>query len=289
MVMGPMSVDKLERTKYSFKQYGDWLEGAWGGDTRELRKGRFLHHQTDLHNAFLASSFWKGLPERLLDWEREYRAKTGHPLFIGDPMPELKFKTWNSFLHKTWRNNILDNSNWPDEPVIRLVSVDGPVQRWILPDVWYEASWDMIRTRIVVRYLDGVEFMVQRLLDLGKQVELDTSTVQHAQEWGYYAVHVLVPQRFTTPNLVYEADDDRLSQIEIQVTTELQRVVDELTHHYFERRRSDGDIDRSKKWQWNYQSEEFEPYFLGHRLHHLQATIMKVRNRPRVELEEEEY
>jgi hypothetical protein len=56
-------------------------------------------------------------------------------------------------LLKTFRKNILDNKNWPDEPG----------NGWIVPDNWYTKVNDIIRTLIIVKYLDGVDFVQERI------------------------------------------------------------------------------------------------------------------------------
>ncbi|HJT91238.1 MAG TPA: hypothetical protein VJ777_04755 [Mycobacterium sp.] len=258
--------------KPNLKEYTDWLEKVWGGDARELRKGRFLHQQGDLARAFEVSPFWKAVDSRLSEWALTYERKTKFRLFAqGIPDVAITTKTWESFQSRTWRENVRNNPNWPE----------APSEGWLLPDTWFERLWDIVRTRLVVRYLDGVEFLAEVLENLATEYCPPPRRVIHAQEWGYYAVHVVVPQSFRVQALNYDYEEDRSSEVEIQITTELQETISQLTHPYFERRREEypsEDQAEDLAWQWNYASSEFTPYYLGHLLHYLEGMIMKTRS-----------
>ena len=249
--------------------YLRWLDAAWNGDARELREGRYLHQQGDLERTFSRSTYWEQVGEQLDVWAREYRSDKNFALFQGSPrQPPIFLKTWSSFLNRNWRHNVRNNPNWPDPP-------EGG---WVFPDRWFEQSWDIIRTRFVVRYLDGVEHLARRLEKCAIDNGLEPRRIEHAQEWGYYAMHVQVPQAFKVQTLTFEGEDARSSNVEIQITTELQEVVTNLTHKYFEqRRKADPDADIASQWQWRYSEEEFVPNYLGHMIHALEGMIMQRR------------
>lgn len=259
-------VDRAEKPARAM--YEEWLQKVWKGDTRELRRGRYFQQQRDLQTAFDSSPFLTDVRRSLPDWSMEYQQVTGVPLFTGAPPTiDLKLKPWESFLSRTWRHNVHNNGNWPNTPP------DG----WLTPDCWFEELWDIVRTRLVVRYLDGVQFLANRLANLGKQHTLLVELKTHAQEWGYYAMHVTVPQTFDVQTLNYEGVETRKSMVEMQLTTELQEAIGLLTHGYFETRREE-EAPQDQKWQWDYRSAEFTPYYLGHLLHYLEGMIMRVRD-----------
>lgn len=262
-----------EADKPALTEYLSWLEEVWGGDNRELRPGRFMHQQADLRREFEASPYWRSIDHDIAGWSEDYARRTGHRLFAGDAATgTLSLKPWESFLNKTWRVNVKNNVNWPSEPP----------GGWILPDTWFERFWDVIRTRLTVRYLDGVKYLADCLAQQGARCGVDVHLESKAKETGYYAIHVLVPQEFTVQALDYGEPQPRRSVIEIQITTELQEMVGELTHRHFELDRTNDEIN-PEPWQWDYQRPEFSPYYLGHVLHWVEGVVMNLRDRGREE------
>lgn len=256
------------KVKPARSMYEEWLKEAWEGDRRELRRGRYLQQQRDLRTAFDSSPFLADVRRKLPEWSTDYQRQNGVPLFTGaHPTIDLNLKSWKSFLSRTWRHNVHNNPNWPDPPP------DG----WLTPNRWFEGLWDIVRTRLVVRYLDGVQFLADCLAKVGKDHDLRVELKTHAQEWGYYAMHITVSQTFDVQTLNYEDVETRSSMVEIQLTTELQETIAILTHGYFETRREE-EAPQDQKWQWDYRSAEFTPYYLGHLLHYLEGMIMRVRD-----------
>lgn len=252
-------------------EYERWLDGAWTGDARELREGRYLHQQTDLLKSFESSEYWSLVDQLLPEWARDYAQECGVSLFRDTPrLPVLLSKSWESFLNRSWRHNVHLNDNWPDPPV----------EGWRFPDTWFEESWDVVRTRFVLRYLDGVKWMADQLSALADHVGIQSYRISHAQDTGYYAIHIIVPQSFMTQSLNYDGLERRTSKVEVQLTTELQDVVVQLTHPFFETRRV-GNAGASGAWQWEYDAPEFTPNYLGHMLHYLEGMIMQLRSSPR--------
>lgn len=257
-----------DRSKPGPDDYQDWLGSVWMGDSRELRPGRYLQQQRELQTAFNGSPFMIDLRHLMPEWATRYHEETNVSLFPGEPPAiDLKLKPWESFLSRTWRQNVLWNADWPAPPP----------GGWWAPDCWFEKLWDIVRTRITVRYLDGVQFLVERITELGHHHGLRVEQRTHAQERGYYAMHVTVSQEFPVQSLDFEKWQKRSSSVEIQLTTELKEVIGDLTHGYFEELRED-EGGPNRKWQWDYESPEFAPYYLGHILHYLEGMIMQIRD-----------
>ncbi|TML66035.1 MAG: hypothetical protein E6G22_00900 [Actinobacteria bacterium] len=213
--------------------YLDWLERTWQGDMRELREGRYLHQQADLRQAFETSAYWHEVSARLQRWADSYRKKTKAPLFQGVPtLPSLLNKSWQSFLDRSWRENVDGNQNWDREPK----------NGWWLPDNWFERAWDIVRARFVVRDLDGARELAEQLRDCAERrpFKLETKLDEEAKPNGYYGYHVYVRQPFAVAALDYDGEQSRWSQIEIQVMTQMAEVISELTHPYYEQRRVSG-------------------------------------------------
>ena len=64
--------------------------------------------------------------------------------------------------------------------------------------------------------------------------------------------------------------------MEIQITTQVQELILNLLHKYYERRRNKIEPDN---WQWDHASDEFATNYLGHILHYVEGMIVEVRER----------
>jgi ppGpp synthetase/RelA/SpoT-type nucleotidyltranferase len=259
-------------------EYVEWLERTWRGDVRELREGRYLHLQGDLKQTFEVSEFWRQLCDRLDQWSERYEKENEAPLFHAVPQaPRLLAKPWESFLSRTWRENVGSaNKNWPSPP-------EGG---WWLPDCWYERAWDIVRTRIVVRYLDGVTMLADEITKLANQRRFGLRALQEREdkETGYYAIHVIVQHPFVVPALDYTEAEHRSSGIEIQVMTTLAEVISQLTHVYYEDRRDAASPIRGTIWDEDRSeeiAEDIEASALWEQSQAVEHEVMKLRKRIR--------
>jgi len=177
-------------------------------------------------------------------------------------------KPLDSLVDKSFRQNALFNENWPAPP-------DGG---WILPDNWFETTRDVLRTSIVVKYLDGVTFLADKLAEVAQVLGLEAAIDYEAREEGYYAAHYYVSLAGEMP--LPKWDTKRIIFVlEVQITTQMQEAIRVLTHHFYEERRSRLLNAAQKKWQWNYDSDEFRANYLAHTLHHIEGLIMDIRVR----------
>lgn len=247
--------------------YKKWLKCNHGVEITDKNKNYYNSVVHRIWINFQNSDFWTSVVNQLNPINQEYFLKTKYYLFTLDKPPELQVKTFESFLMKTFRKNIVDNPNWPSEPS------DG----WILPENWYARTNDLVRTCFIVKYLDGVNFFVNKINSLCEENGLSNSVDFEAKEEGYYAAHVYT----TFPCAIPKEDWDTKQidvKIELQVTTQLQEVIRKLLHQYYEDRRKK--IEGAKvKWQWDYESDEFAANYLGHILHYVEGMIMDIRNK----------
>lgn len=221
---------------------------------------------------FQNSDFWQQLPTRLERLDQKYFLETRYHLLTSTGRPDLKIKPFESFFDKTFRKNIIENSNWPNEP-------EGG---WLVPGNWYTRINDIVRTMFVVKYLDGVTFFVENLSSILSEFGMVSKVDFEAREEGYYAAHLYTEYECEIPR---ENWDTRkiAAEIEMQITTQLQEVIKNLLHTYYEAKRI-----RTKapmqKWQWNYKSEEFATNYLGHILHYVEGMIMDIREKQKEKL-----
>ena len=214
------------------------------------------------------SPAWQELVGLYQDIEDEYTAISDYKLFATPEHPTLLLKPYESLLNKSFRKNVLLNHGWPRPP-------GGG---WITPANWYEKTNDIVRTTIVVKYLDGVEFLIDRIREIAGSHSHKFDVDYEAREEGYYAAHCYVTFEVEVPKLNWDTEILKV-RLEIQVTTQLQDVIRKLTHDYYEIRRSQELPNTGTKWQWNYSSPEFVPNYLGHILHYVEGMIMEVRTR----------
>jgi hypothetical protein len=218
------------------------------------------------------SDFWIQLTENLREYEGDYLAKTGYHLLTHGFELKLHKKTFDSFLLKTFRKNIIENKCWPDEPK----------DRWVLPNNWYSRINDIIRTLFEVKYLDGVEFMISKVKSICEEHSMGCKVSLEATEEGYYAAHLYIRKEFEIPKVTWDTEWIDVS-IEIQITTQIQEVIRKLLHKYYEETRKRLEKE-DIKWQWNYKSDEFVSNYLGHILHYVEGMIMEIREKQKEEI-----
>ena len=250
------------------EQYKLWLRDQHSVDVRrtETHYGvvtRKICEDVD------ASPCWQALIGDLTRMDQAYLVKTNYNLFVeGSPPPQLLKKPYESFIVKTFRQNILNNQRWPDEPA---------ETGWILPPRWFEQINDIVRSLLVVKYLDGVIFAADQILEKTKALDTACTIELEAREEGYYAAHLHFPVACEIPRENWDTEKMTVS-VELQITTQVQEVIRKLLHAYYEKRR----ITREQEgatWQWNYKSPEFAANYLGHVLHYVEGMIMDIREK----------
>ena len=253
-------------------EYRQWLHDQLNVEISHRTRTRYEVVSSSILTALDRSDVWAQLCSNLAEYDSEYRRETTYPLLASPEPPKLVAKPFESLIEKTFRKNVLENNAWPDEPE----------SGWILPDNWYSKISDIVRTTMVVKYLDGVQFLGVRIKSLCSDHGLPCRFALEAREEGYYAAHVRTEREFEVPGA--EWDTERIQvPLEIQITTQLQEVIRRLLHKYYEERRVEvAEKDRAK-WQWDYSSDEFITAYLGHILHYVEGMIMEVIARQREE------
>lgn len=240
-----------------------------GIEINEKIKNNYESATERMHASFVKSAFWQNVAGNLREFDHEYLLKSGYHLFVDSSEPEILQKPFKSFLLKTYRKNILENSGFPQPPEAG----------WMLPSNWFSRINDVLRTLFVVKYLDGVEFMIAKVECECKNSCKYFECSYEARDVGYYAVHLYTKQEFEIPKMDWDTVKVDVS-IEIQLTTQLQEIIRKLLHTYYEQNRS-MPAQTDRKWQWEYRSEEFGANYLGHILHYVEGMIMEIRERER--------
>jgi hypothetical protein len=251
-------------------EYKRWLKSKHAVEISSREEAYYKAVTERIARDLQVSDFWTQLTKSLPECHDEYLLNTGYPLLLSrESQPLILIKPFDSFLLKTYRKNVLANTNWPQEP-------QGG---WVFPSNWYSKINDTIRTLIGVKYLDGVEFMIERIKSFCGGYNVECKAYLEAREEGYYAAHLYIRQDFEIPKVNWDTERVNVA-VEVQITTQLQEVIRRLLHGYYEDRRKAKDNENTK-WQWNYKSEEFSAAYLGHILHYVEGMIMEIRERQR--------
>ena len=182
--------------------------------------------------------------------------------------PRIYIKPYASFLEKTYRKNVLNNPNFPNNP---------PNNReWILPENWLSEITDIVRTQFVVKYLDGIEFLANKIHDVANEHSEECRIEFEAKEQGYYAAHVDVRLQFEIPKMPW-GTEKTVGTVEIQITTQIKDVIRTLLHKQYESARLQTQTS-DERWKWDYKSDLFTLNYLGHMLHYVEGMIMKLRD-----------
>ena len=224
---------------------------------------------------FTHSEEYKSLIQQLHNFESEYRLNTGFSLLMKNPENiDFETKDWGSFISKVWRKNVVQNKKWKYENWDS--NTCQPDGGWITPHNWFQRIHDIVRTRIIVIFFDGVGFLLENMCNHFQERDCLIEPDWEAREEGYYAAHLNIYRDYTYP-IGLTTQTQNIS-VEIQITTQMKDVISTLTHKYYERKRETLELPDTK-WQWDYNSEEFSPNYLGHMLHYIEGAVMQIRDR----------
>lgn len=249
------------------KEFVKWLKTELGYDINDKYKFYFETVVNQLKVDFENCDFWLKLLNELAEINDRYLVNKKVHLLIPNNKPKVFVKSLDSVIIKAYRKNILNNEYFPKPPN----------SGWVTPDNWFESINDIVRTTITVKYLDGVQFILNELGILAEIFGLSFDSSFEAREEGYYAAHSGIIKEFSIPDINFTPTKVKLN-IEIQVTTQIQEIIKTLLHkHYEEKRRIE--LPKDYKWQWDHKSPEFIPNYLGHIVHYVEGMIIEIRDK----------
>ena len=178
---------------------------------------------------------------------------------------QFSIKPFDSVLEKTFRVNILGNRDFPS----------APPNGWVTPDTCFSCLDDVIRSTIVVRYLDDPERLAVLLVNMLKQFSVESEYKPRSLDSGYYAYHFYFKVEVSITDERWQSVS-RMITAEIQITTQLQEIMKSLTHTFYRTTRiKPRSFDES--WKWDHKSPRFLGSYLGHTLHLLEGMIVQLR------------
>ncbi|WP_152997421.1 hypothetical protein [Methylobacterium sp. GXS13] len=215
-----------------------------------------------------AGTFIRNIVDELSNIAKEYANGNSHLLYYPSDPGDIAVvsKPYVSVLSKVYRSNCLNNTRYPAAPKAGIITIG----------TMYEKINDLLRTRLVCKYMDGPEFVCNKLAAYTEQNDIEFTYYPMASELGYYAWHCYfrLPVELMIDNYVQE----RRISLEIQITTQLAEVITALTHGLYETNRERPQPKDNKSWRWQPRTQQFRSAYLGHTLHLLEGIIQTFRD-----------
>tara|TARA_R110002072_G_scaffold94742_2_gene209119 strand:- start:2398 stop:3201 length:804 start_codon:yes stop_codon:yes gene_type:complete len=252
----------------TLEQFAQWSSEDTCGLLNEDAKRWYTINQNSLYVEASERSLFADFSEILEDVASRYRQEHKAELFAFGRKPKLFWhrKTYPSFLEKLFRLNQLENENFPEPPA----------GGWVGLHNCFATVDDLVRTTFVVAYADGPPFLIEHLRREAQSRGLSSRVRDHAKEKGYYANHLYIELPVSFAASVGGAITEQRAQVEIQVTTELQGALREITHKLYEKERVTG---LGADWKHDFESERFRAAYMSHSLRFIEAMIVDLRRR----------
>ena len=275
-----------DRDKPTFEEYPDWYEQKFGDILLGGKAEQWYERATTTaRHVWEQSPFWKRLQRTLESSDTDFKiAHNDYSLFHTVPRDtKIHPKPFQSVLNKSFRWNVRENDRFDQPPrrIEKYIQVPDDADSddsywWFSPQHWFLTFPDILRTRLVTTYFDGVRYLADRLMRLAKNTSSRPPILQlRASQYGYFAAHVSVYQWLTI--LDYEHSDpiSVCVPMEIQVTTTIQEAIGDMLHLVYDNWRINGP---PKDWEWDHKDPAFSVNYLGSTLHYLEGMIVMARD-----------
>lgn len=253
----------------SFDDYLEWMKKEKGYDFKSTENiNRFNTNIRSIQSTIVDSSIVREIENKLSEWASEYEMNTHSSLFMQEPLLQFISKPYESVIDKTYRINALWNKGFPGTP---------PNKGWITPENVFSRINDLIRTCLVCKFIDGPKILTEKLASYCECVKTKYKYYTQERDEGYYAYHFYLLCDAEVLDAKWNSVGTVVSA-EIQLTTQLQDVLKNLTHQYFESARLEPKSTDSK-WKWEVGSNRFRSAYMCHTLHLLEAIILDLRDK----------
>lgn len=267
-------IKKDQASQYVDNKFGIEEYKAWHKDTLSEtleKKGLAIWYSESLDTASNyenSKGFSRAISAELKKWNSEYQIEKGYELLTADNIT-LVCKSFDSVINKIYRSNYVYFTGAKKVDVSKLVKLENS----------FNMLNDTIRGLIIVKYLDGVDYLAEKIKQLGESHGIDVVCSKQARTEGYFAQHLYYEICIDIKTLDWSYEKFKF-KVEIQIATQLQDVIRKLTHKQYESRRIKFEPrDRDNPWQWNYKADEFFLNGLGHMIHYLEGMILEIRDK----------
>lgn len=264
---GPTAGTELpqDRRPRTVEEYVDWARATIRDEFDERAERVFNANATTILSTAQRHPFFVNLPNLIEEFGEHYKLQTKSELLAVNSSLELQKKSYASALDKCLRKNVLLNAAYPEPPTAN----------WITSTNWIERLNDIARGILVCRYLDGPAFLARELTKYATSSGLKTRFDSQQNERGYYAFHFYVKIPVEIVDLQWSARTIEVD-VEVQLSTQLQDVLRDLTHKLYEELRLLS-AAQTEDWKWDFKTNRFKASYLGHTLHLLEGLIVELR------------
>jgi hypothetical protein len=207
-----------------------------------------------------AGPFWSESGKRLDQWRTEYKQRTTADLLAQAGLPSFVAKSAESTKSKVFRKCRADTKA-PEE----LFSTTGAA---------VPVLGDLVRARIVCRYIDGVEFLASKMEALAQEMNLTPKRDREGRLEGYFAQHLTVDAHVYY-RLGGESQPAKI-RFEVQLASELATTMWNSSHPFYKFAQESS--KPAESWQWNPKDPQFIANQLGHVIHLADGLIVQLRS-----------
>lgn len=237
-------------------------------DHKEAER-QYLFNIRAARSAVEQNDISKSLSDFLKELSINYSTDRPDILFShGARAPELQFlvKPFDSVVEKIYRRTILYNRQYPSPPRGDNLGINN----------FYTEIDDLIRTKIICRYMDGPQYICRHIKDKFDDMGIVCNYRDLSTEAGYYAWHFYF--KMPVDIIINKVIEEISVWVEIQFATQLSDVISMLTHDIYKNRRSNVEGVANKTWKWEPTSREFRSAYLGHGLHLLEGVVQSLKD-----------
>ncbi|HWS86806.1 MAG TPA: hypothetical protein VN282_07570 [Pyrinomonadaceae bacterium] len=250
----------------TLEEYFEWAKANLSVDfTDTTLENLYKANLNNAVNAISESEFYNGIDAKLAEWSEEYYRDTKSQLLMDTSGLTLLKKPYSSAVDKSFRHNVLWNRRFPDEPR----------RGWITPDNFFSTLNDAIRSMLVCKFIDAPNFLISKLKSYADERRLPHRSYSQERDEGYYAFHFYAKFKIELLNKEWKQQEKDVD-FEIQLTTQLQDILKNLTYPLYRQTRIMPEDDKAK-WKWEYGTNRFRAGYLSHTLHLLEAIIVELR------------
>lgn len=257
-----MSGTKASEARPTFEEYPVWHRTNLGEDLEDDSLRRWYEINVRAAQTTLLQHKVSGLIEKALS------KRAADSTLARNQPSAIAFaeKPFASVLDKLFRLNCNWNKNYPKPPK----------SDWLRCANVFEHIDDLVRSTIICRYIDGPQTVCNEIISAATSAELAATSLPKATNEGYYAHHVIL--KFPFELLGRDNTTRHVNvQAEIQVTTQMQDVLKDLTHVYYRKQRLAAPVRETASHRWDFKSESFRATYLGHTLHLIEGVVAELR------------
>ncbi|EKE05529.1 MAG: hypothetical protein ACD_19C00234G0002 [uncultured bacterium] len=249
-------------------EFLSWAKKHIGVEFSKSTELLYKMNSANIKSTAEENDFFKKIHSIIRAEEEKFFLEYKSQLMMNDEETRFYVKPYASLLNKIFRLNVNWNKNFPHPPQ----------KGWITPQNMYEIVDDMVRGKLVCKYADGPHILANILCENSNKCGVEGQYSDRSLDSGYYSVHcyfyipVEIVLDVTSPEHV-----KRNVRIELQITSQLQDILYNITHQFYVKNRTKTSRSGSS-WKWKFETNEFKAGFLGHALHLFEGIIVELRN-----------